>query len=71
MKPDVNDIFDGLESLNILDIQRHVIRKLYDADYGVRDMSKITGISERTLYRELAEMGIQTVGGKERRSNLT
>lgn len=71
MKPDVNDIFDGLESLNIMDIQRHLIKKLYDNDYDVRDMAKVIGISERTIFRELAKMGVQTVTGKVRKAHLT
>ena len=67
-KPKQFDIFADLTSLKIDDIQRHIIMKLYSAKYMIADIADVTGISDRTIFRILAQNNIETKKGNKRKS---
>jgi len=50
---DKNDIFSGLESLKMEDIERHVITKLHEAKYKSWEIAELTGLSGRSIVRKL------------------
>ena len=46
-----NDIFNGLQSLNIEDVTMHIVTKLHEANYVIPDIAAVVGLSDRTINR--------------------
>ena len=53
------DIFARIDTLNIDEITKHIIKELHNAGYIIDDMAEIMGISDRKIYRYLKNMDVE------------